>query len=91
MGKRGELGGNYGNISPRLEPTKVPSELDIAWAAGVYEGEGSICEPTPTASARIAVAQKDTEILYRLRDWFGGSVLRHCGRSPKPDQVCYKW
>jgi len=26
---------------PELAPTKVPSTIDIAWAAGVYEGEGS--------------------------------------------------
>lgn len=60
---------------PELDATKVPTEIDIAWAAGIYEGEGTcrLCGHGKRSFA-AAVVQKDPELLYRLRDWFGGSV-----------------
>jgi len=58
---------------PELEPTKVPTLLDIAWATGIYEGEGT-CRRCVRGGVEVAVTQKDPEILFRLRDWFGGSV-----------------
>lgn len=58
-----------------LEPVKKPTELDIAWAAGIYEGEGSCNTPTKHKSAfTVQITQKDPEFLYKLRDLFGGSV-----------------
>jgi len=63
------------------EPTKVPTPIEIAWAAGVYEGEGC-CQNYNAKNRRCTarVTQKDPELLYRLRDWFGGSVVKqgHC-------------
>ena len=58
-----------------LNATKVPTSWDIAWAAGIYEGEGScrLCGRGKRSLA-AAVVQKDPELLYRLRDWFGGSI-----------------
>lgn len=61
-----------------LEPTKTPSCLDIAWAAGIYEGEGSCVRGGNGKRSFVAsVPQKDPEILYRLRDMFGGSVKEY--------------
>src|SRR6266436_5401169 len=70
-----------------LNATKVPTALDIAWSAGVYEGEGHVrlCGIKKRGLA-LAVSQKDPEILYRLRDWFGGSV-----GGPSPTNCCYKF
>src|ERR1700677_4668129 len=60
---------------PGLEAIKVPTAIDIAWAAGIYEGEGSCSIKTGSAgSYSIRVSQKDPELLYRLRDFFGGTV-----------------
>ena len=58
-----------------LDATKIPTPIDIAWAAGIYEGEGT-CRNCGHAERgfMVSVTQKDPEILYRLRDWFGGSV-----------------
>jgi len=72
---------------PELDATKVPTGVDIAWAAGVYEGEGNIrlCGRGKRSLA-ATVVQKDPEILYRLRDWFGGSVNSPCGVNP-----CFRW
>jgi hypothetical protein len=67
-----------------LEPTKIPTNIDIAWAAGIWEGEGSMAADSRTR-ATVVVTQKDPEILYRLRDWFGGTV------HPKKTETCHVW
>jgi hypothetical protein len=45
---------------------------DIYWAAGIFEGEGSFNKTA--GSGNIKVSQKDTWLLSRLRELFGGSV-----------------
>jgi hypothetical protein len=71
---------------PELDATKVPTALDIAWSAGIYEGEGTcrLCGHTKRGFM-VSVAQKDPELLYRLRDWFGGSI-RGVSKSG-----CHNW
>src|SRR5438132_1687310 len=59
---------NVGHMLPRLAPTEHPTTLDIAWAAGIIEGEGHI------NSSRVVVRQCDRWILDRLRALFGGVV-----------------
>ena len=53
-------------------PTESVGTADLAWAAGVYEGEGSCAYGAGSEAARIG--QKDTWLLYRLKALFGGSV-----------------
>lgn len=59
----------------QLEPTKVPSALDVAWAAGIYEGEGCCQDYHTRKRVTARVTQKDPELLYSLRELFGGSVV----------------
>jgi hypothetical protein len=61
---------------PGLDAIKVPTNLDVAWAAGIYEGEGSCVCPNVNGSHSfgVQVSQKDPELLYKMRDMFGGSV-----------------
>lgn len=60
---------------PELNPDCVPTEIEVAWAAGVYEGEGHCRVSHRSVRAlQATVVQKDPEILYRLRSLFGGSV-----------------
>jgi hypothetical protein len=76
-----------GWMNPRINATKQPSALDIAWAAGIYEGEGTCCMKPTTRNIKgriykgqsdyLSVTQRDQEILYRLRDFFGGSVYEY--------------
>lgn len=82
---------------PDLDPTQAPTPLDVAWAAGVYEGEGT-CEigsaigasGRPDGSFRVSVTQKDRWLLDRLRDLFGGSVALH--ERTKADRCpMYHW
>jgi hypothetical protein len=72
---------------PDLDATKTPTLIDIAWSAGIYEGEGNIrlCGRGKRGLA-ASVAQKDPEILYRMRDWFGGSI-----GNPSGGNCCYKF
>src|SRR5207237_10064164 len=89
MGIKGHRGGSMpGNyIKNRLAPTLRPSMVQIAWAAGVYEGEGC-CQVTGAKAhpcTALAICQKDPWILYRLRDYFGGSVYTLRSRSLRPD------
>jgi hypothetical protein len=60
---------------PDLDATKIPTAIDIAWAAGIYEGEGT-CRMSGKGKRGFsaAVVQKDPELLYRLREWFGRSI-----------------
>ncbi len=53
----------------------------VAWAAGIFEGEGHADFP-----AKIHVTQKKRWLVYRLRDLFGGRVFRF-GRTTK----YYRW
>lgn len=73
---------------PELEATKIPTSIDIAWAAGIYEGEGCCRNCGKTKRGFMApVAQKDPELLYRLRDWFGGSI----NQSKVKGTVIHNW
>ena len=73
-----------GYVSRRTAPTEHPRMLDIAWAAGIFEGEGyagraRVTNRSGTISSleRIEVVQKDRWLLDRMRAFFGGNVKHH--------------
>lgn len=71
------MGMPTGHRFPHLEATQIPDEYDVAWAAGVYEGEGwclSNKRPSGTYSLQVSIGQKDDWMLKRLRNLFGGRV-----------------
>jgi hypothetical protein len=58
-----------------LDAVRRPTAIEVAWAAGIYEGEGScVTAGEKRNSFDVRICQKDPELLYRLRDLFGGSV-----------------
>ena len=64
---------------PRQEDVREGSRLmtsnQIAWAAGVYEGEGCATAPTRTnRTETVQITQKDPWLLYELQRLFGGTV-----------------
>lgn len=64
-------------LTTRLAPTQSPSMLDIAWAAGIYEGEGSVSGKNHNrTSTTVVVTQKDTWLLERLKQLFGGTTYK---------------
>ena len=74
-------------VMPRSpNPTEHPTIRDIAWAAGIYEGEGSAHRPSAQSrSLNVSVSQKDTWLLKRFVALFGGSIT--IGRTNK----CSAW
>ena len=89
---RGRPRGWTNRTLPRLLPVRSPNSLDIAFAAGFYEGEGSIQrigspQSTAEGSTLVIIGQKNREILDRLRELFGGSI----GESIRKDGVFYCW
>ena len=67
-----------------LLPTATPSDMDIAFFAGFYEGEGSVTPSNRgTKNFSLKVSQKDPEMLYRMRDLWGGSIKFWATRNKK--------
>lgn len=64
--------------------TVTPSGRDIAWAAGIYEGEGNV-GVSDERYIRVLVTQKDTWLLFRLQKLFGGRV------SARDKRACHYW
>jgi hypothetical protein len=83
------MSGVYAQKSELL-PIKTPSAIEVAWAAGVYEGEGTIRQQR-YSTCTAQVVQKDPEILYKLRDWFGGRVRMAHSKSVPVEKQCYMW
>jgi len=80
---------NKHRTSQRLTPhaTRSPSTVDLAWAAGFLEGEGSFqCAPY----IRLEAAQAIQEPLDRLQAIFGGSISEY--RHPRsPNVPMFMW
>jgi hypothetical protein len=68
--------------------TESPTLVDLAWAAGVWEGEGSVIF---AGTFRIEVAQKDRWILDRLRERFGGSIYVRKEHYLGGRYILHKW
>ena len=49
-------------------------ELDIAWAAGLLEGEGSFLLQTGTSYLKVQVHMTDLDVLESLQRIFGGTI-----------------
>lgn len=76
------------NKNLALRPIWHPTTHDIAWAAGIYEGEGSLATAKHSPNhIQINVGQKERWLTDRLRDLFGGSV---CERQMN-GQPFYTW
>lgn len=88
----------------RLRPTRRPTLIDIAWAAGIYEGEGScstnerlLSDGSPSVRLQCSVSQKDPELLHRLHALFGGNVYdythtyRHRPHKDGGSCVMFRW
>lgn len=82
---KGMTSWNKGMSRPDLLPTAKPTMMDIAWAAGVYEGEGTCqTQPYQRGSARqtfVRVSQKDSWLCHRLRTLFGGSCKTYTQKA----------
>lgn len=74
-------------------PTERPTFKDIAWAAGIFEGEGYVQRTGEGAGyLRITIAQKDQWLIDRLRAMFGGRArfIRKYENSPT-SRAYHRW
>ena len=63
------------NWNDICKPAGRPTMRDIVWAAGVYEGEGSITRrKAHQRSVVIQLSQKDGWLPQRLAEYFGGTA-----------------
>ena len=67
-----------------------PRRLDIAWAAGFYDGEGSITLSVNKGYLHLEVAcsQKVQLPLMLFKKWFGGSIYSY---KPLRGDPAYIW
>lgn len=73
----GKPGRSFGWQKPSLNAIKRPSKFDIAWATGIYEGEGWCSNTANTKGYKtqsVNVGQKDDWLLKKLVELFGGSI-----------------
>ena len=77
-----------GKMKAGLEATEHPTMRDIAWAAGVFEGEGSIS--FERGSQRCQVAQKEPWLLERLKALFGGTIVEHINTVTPSGRPSYR-
>ena len=73
-------------IAENLDIQRNLSAIEIAWLAGLYEGEGHVSGIEGRTIAHIS--QKDPEILYRVREMLGGSITMVRMGTPL---YCHAW
>lgn len=73
----------YWKYGDSLDAIRVPGEPEIAFFAGFFEGEGSATPSRKYESLSVKVNQKDPEMLYRMRELWGGSVKFWVTRNKK--------
>lgn len=67
------------------KPTLRPTVHDIYWAAGLFEGEGSVLSSGPS------VNQKDRWVIDRLQALFGGNVTLYRMGPTNNRRWIYHW
>jgi len=65
----------------------VSFETDVAWAAGILEGEG--CFSVKRGGIVIACAMTDLDTIQRLQEIMGGYIGKTVVRENRKD--CYPW
>lgn len=69
----------FGRTPEQLErhrPTEHPTVKDIAWAAGIFEGEGHV-NSRKGSSLYVGIGQKEPWLVHRLKALFGGGVIHY--------------
>lgn len=77
----------FANRKPGLDPDKKPTELDLAWAAGFYEGEGTCGCNARSGALKVSVPQHNLEPLLKLKALFGGAIHTPVSGRPSVWQI----
>lgn len=77
----------------------MAKDVDLAYAAGIFDGEGSVSVSYRLQSARsknqtfgvkVSVSQVDPEVITWLKDTFGGTCDSYKGSS-KRAKIVFRW
>ena len=67
------------HVIREVHPMSMPSSVELAWTAGIIDGDGSITltrrSKRPFRSPVVAVDSTDVEILHELSRLFGGHTV----------------
>ena len=69
----------YNNYKVSYEEIKYNlTDIEIAWIAGLLEGEGSFLLPPPSNPSQVSIGiqMTDKDILERLQNYIGGSISK---------------
>lgn len=70
---------------------RKPNEIDWAWFAGVFEGEGSISW-TGKNSVELRICMTDEDVVERIYEIAGGRFYRQPERHDRPEnKPVYRW
>ncbi|GGJ45308.1 LAGLIDADG family homing endonuclease [Deinococcus roseus] len=67
------------------------TEIEIAWLAGLLEGEGSFMEAPPSSpnSPRLVVSMTDLDVIEKVASLFGTRYIKNDRRNPERWKTCY--
>lgn len=54
-------------------------QLEVAWIAGFFDGEGCVYISTPRSRSFVTIAQKDPTTLQFVQSYFGGRIYGEQG------------
>jgi len=70
------------------------SESELAWMAGLFEGEGTITivssSSRNTTTPRVMLTMTDRQLIELIQSWFGGYVTQNKQKSPN-HKVAFTW
>lgn len=64
-------------------------ETDIAWAAGLFEGEGCISKGAQPHHIKLILRMTDKDVVERFRDLMGGTIYER--DLPPPRKRIWSW
>lgn len=96
MRKQGDaIKSRLGACDPKLVATERPTIHDICWAAGIYEGEGSVVSSSKRKGRHgsVMIGQKDPWLGERLKALFGGTItVQHQKTAGRSEPITmYYW
>lgn len=68
----------------------LSKHIMIAWLAGLFEGEGTFHIQKGKVSKNIGITSTDLDVLEKVKENFGGIILKEQKRNPKW-KIAYNW
>jgi len=62
------------SLTEHVDPQRSPTDAEIMWAAGFYEGEGNCSYKSNNKCPSIRIVQKDPWSLDKLLEIYGGKI-----------------